>query len=197
MLTSKYIVFDFRNNCLKRKKQRKNSKKIIWHTCTLYVCVLCVFVFMCVCALAFTSLTHERYLFVLWVVYIIIESTNNQKINTYECICMKIPSQKSWYHGEKARLEGELTSAIRRTTDLEKSLASAEKEIEARKQNEAKITTTSAEEKGQLEKKIETLQVHACVCVRACVCACVRGWMCVCVRVRVHVCVCVHVHVCI
>ena len=76
--------------------------------------------------------------------------------------------QVSEYHGENARLEGELTSAKSRITGLEISFGSAE-EIEARKQNEAKILRNSAEEKGHFEKRIETLQV--CVCVHVCMLA--------------------------
>ena len=78
---------------------------------------------------------------------------------------MFISCQLSEYSGEKNRLQNELTSATRRITGLKKAHDSAKEEIEAGKQNEAKILRTSAEEKGQLEKRIETLQV--CVCVRA------------------------------
>ena len=75
--------------------------------------------------------------------------------------------------------------------DLKKSLDSAEKEIETRKQNEAKITRTSAEEKGQLEKRIETLQVCVCVCV------CVRACMRVCMHVFVYISMCSWVYMCV
>ena len=88
---------------------------------------------------------------------------------------LHIPCQVSKNFGEIARLEGELTSAKSRNTDLEKSL-------EARKQNEAKILKTSAEEKGQLEKRIKTLQV--CVCV---LCACVHAYICRCMWYSTHV----------
>ena len=77
--------------------------------------------------------------------------------------------QVSEYHGENARLEGELTSAKSRITGLEISFGSAVEEIEARKQNEAEILRNSAEEKGHFEKRIETLQV--CVCVHVCMLA--------------------------
>ena len=87
---------------------------------------------------------------------------------------LHIPCQVCEYHGEIARLEGELTSAKNRITGLEKSFGSAVEEIEARKQKEAEILRNSAEEKGQLEKRIETLQV--CVCVHVCMLAYVGAY---------------------
>ena len=89
---------------------------------------------------------------------------------------LHIPCQVSKSFGEIARLEGEITNVKSRNTDLEKSLGSAVEEIEARKQNEAKILKASAEEKGQLEKRIKALQVcvlgaYMCACMRVCVCS--------------------------
>ena len=87
---------------------------------------------------------------------------------------MNVPCQESRYLGEEARLEEELTRAKTAITDLEKYLESVEEEIEDRKQNEAEILRNSAEEKGQLEKRIETLQV--CVCVHVCMLAYVGAY---------------------
>ena len=65
------------------------------------------------------------------------------------------------------------------------------------------LVPTAVAEVKELVGSVElrSIEVCACVCVRACVCACMRACVCmcvcVCVCVRVCACACVCVHVCV